>query len=168
MERTVTFNPPVLLALDAGFRESGWAIFKDEAPIESGTISLPGRRTMEHGVRVSHLIDSLDELAAAWSPELVAICHLSGIHWEVPALNLLESSLLKWSSILNLPQFSYTTREVRKAIAGDSQATSATLVYATMVGSGSVGQKKSTAEWKAIAVGYCHLIRKTEIDPVPA
>ena len=98
----------VLLALDAGVRETGWAIFTDGEVIESGVTGLSTRRKVEPEVRVSHLIESLDQLADQWTPQAVALCQPSGINWPVPALDLLVSSLTKWSSGRGLPQFSYT------------------------------------------------------------
>ncbi len=45
----------VLLALDAGVRETGWAVFQDGEVIESGVTGLSTRRKVEPEVRVSHL-----------------------------------------------------------------------------------------------------------------
>ena len=80
----------VLLALDAGVRESGWAVFCPNAELDSGVIGLPGRRGMKAQERLSHLIQGLDELVARWSPQEVVYSQPSGIHWPVPALELLE------------------------------------------------------------------------------
>ena len=98
----------VLLALDAGVRETGWAVFKHGAVAASGVTGLSTRRKLEAEVRVSHLIDSLDVLADEWSPQVMALCQPSGINWPVPALDLLVLSLATWSSERRLPHFSYT------------------------------------------------------------
>ena len=114
---TATPDTPVLLALDAGVREAGWAVFKDGGVIESGVTGLSPRRKLEPEVRLSHLIESLAGLAGQWTPQPVALCQPSGINWPVPALALLISSLAARSSERGLPQFSYTAQEVRAAIA---------------------------------------------------
>ena len=93
----------VLLALDAGVRETGWAVFQDGEVIESGVTGLSTRRKVEPEVRVSHLIESLDELAGKWTPQAVALSQPSGINWPVPALDLLVSSLSEWSAGRGLP-----------------------------------------------------------------
>jgi len=80
------------LALDAGVRETGWAVFKDGQVIESGVTGLSTRRKVEPEVRVTHLLQSLDELADKWEPQIIALCQPSGINWPVPALDLLVTS----------------------------------------------------------------------------
>ena len=86
----------VLLALDAGLGEMGWAIIHRQREIHSGLIQIPGRRRLEAAARISRLLQKLDQLAVQWRPEAVAHSRPSGIHWPVPALELLESSLLRW------------------------------------------------------------------------
>jgi Holliday junction resolvasome RuvABC endonuclease subunit len=154
---------PVLLALDAGVRETGWAVFKDRAVIESGVTGLSTRRKLEPEVRVAHLVQSLDELADRLGPQSVALCQPSGINWPVPALDLLVSSLAEWSAGRGLPQFSYTAQEVRTSIAGHPNASRDQLGYATMLLLGLIGQGRSTHEWEAIAVGHYH---QTQTTPV--
>ncbi len=154
---------PVLLALDAGVRETGWAVFKDSEVIESGVTGLSTRRKLEPQVRVSHLVESLDELAGQWDPQVMALCQPSGINWPVPALDLLVSSLTGWSSERGLPQFSYTAQEVRTAIAGHPNASRDQLGYATMLLLGLIGQGRSTHEWEAIAVGHYHRTRLARV-----
>ena len=156
---TVLPARPVLLALDAGVRETGWAVFKDGEVIESGVTGLSTRRKLEPEVRVSHLVESLDELAGQWNPQVMALCQPSGINWPVPALDLLISSLARWSSERGLPQFSYTAQEVRAAIAGHPNASRDQLGYAIMLLLGLIGQGRTTHEWEAIAVGHYHLTR---------
>ena len=160
---TVDFAHPVLLALDAGVRETGWAVFKDGEVIESGVTGLSTRRKLDPAVRVSHLIESLDELASQWKPQAVALCQPSGINWPVPALDLLISSLAGWAAERGLPQFSYTAQEVRTAIAGHPNASRDQLGYAIMLLLGLIGQGRSTHEWEAIAVGHYHQTRKARV-----
>ncbi|MDA0262956.1 MAG: crossover junction endodeoxyribonuclease RuvC [Chloroflexi bacterium] len=162
---------PALLALDAGVRETGWAVFQDGEVAESGTAGLKTRHKVEPQVRVSHLVEALDELAARWSPQAVALCQPSGINWPVPAIDLLVSSLAQWSGERGLPQFSYTAQEVRTAIAGHPNASRDQLGYATMLLLGLIGQGRSTHEWEAIAVGHYHLTRtepETQADQASA
>jgi Holliday junction resolvasome RuvABC endonuclease subunit len=161
---TASKEPTVLLALDAGVRETGWAVFKGDEVIESGVTGLSTRRKVEPEVRVSHLLQSLDELTEKWNPKLVALCQPSGINCPVPALDLLLTSLAEWSAGRDLPQFSYTAQEVRTTIAGHPNASRDQLGYATMLLLGLIGQGRSTHEWEAIAVGHYHLTRGKQAE----
>ena len=131
--------------------------------IESGVTGLSTRRKLDPAVRVSHLIESLDELAGRWDPRAVALCQPSGINWPVPALDLLIASLATWSSERALPQFSYTAQEVKTAIAGHPNASRDQLGYAIMLLLGLIGQGRSTHEWEAIAVGHYHRTRLARV-----
>ncbi len=159
---TADVSHPVLLALDAGVRETGWAVFKHGEVAGSGITGLSTRSKLEPEVRVSHLIESLDVLAGQWNPQVMALCQPSGINWPVPALDLLVCSLASWSSKRGLPQFSYTAQEVRTAIAGHPNASRDQLGYAIMLLLGLIGQGRSTHEWEAIAVGHYHLTRNEQ------
>ncbi len=119
---------------------------------------------VESEVRVSHLLQSLDELTEKWNPKLVALCQPSGINWPVPALDLLLTSLAEWSAGRDLPQFSYTVQEVRTAIAEPPNASRDQLGYATMLLLGLIGQGRSAHEWEAIAVGHYHLTRGKQAE----
>ena len=131
--------------------------------IESGVTGLSTRRKLDPAVRVSHLIESLDELAGRWDPQAVALCQPSGINWPVPALDLLIASLATWSSERALPQFSYTAQEVKTAIAGHPNASRDQLGYAIMLLLGLIGQGRSTHEWEAIALGHYHRTRLARV-----
>lgn len=152
---------PILLALDPGVRETGWAVFTAGEVAASGVTGLSTRRKLEPEVRIGHLTESLNELADRWKPQAMALCQPSGINWPMPALDLLLSSLAGWSSERGLPQFSYTAQEVRTAIAGHPNASRDQLGYAIMLLLGLIGQGSSTHEWEAIAVGHYHLSRPT-------
>jgi len=143
---TALKDGPVLLALDARVRGTGWAVFKDDEVIESRVTWLSTRRKLEPEVRVAHLLESLDELADRLAPQAVALCPPSGINWPVPALELLVSSLAGWSAGRGLPQYSYTAQEVRAAIAGHPNASRDQLGYATILLVGLIGQGRSTHE----------------------
>jgi len=106
-----TAEVPVLLALDAGVRETGWAVFKNGDVIESWFTSLSTPRKVEAEFRSSRLIESLNVLASQWQPQIAALRQPSGINWPVPALDLLVSSLAEWSTERGFPQFSYTRPE---------------------------------------------------------
>ena len=149
--------------MDAGVRETGWAVFKDGEVIESGVTGLSTRRKLEPEVRVAHLLESLSELADRLTPQAVALCQPSGINWPVPALDLLVYSLAGWSAGRGLPQYSYTAQEVRAAIAGHPNASRDQLGYATMLLLGLIGQGRSTHEWEAIAVGHYHQTRGARV-----
>ena len=149
----------VLLALDAGLGETGWAIIHRQEGIHSGLIQIPGRRRLDAASRISQLLQKLDQLAEEWRPEAVAHSRPSGIHWPVPALELLESSLLQWCRDRGLPLHAYTAQEVRGSVTGHPNASRDQLAYAVMAKLGLIGQAKNTHEWEAIAVGQYHLSR---------
>ena len=149
----------VLLALDAGLGETGWAIIHLQREIHSGLIQIPGRRRLDAAARISQMLQKLDQLAVEWRPEAVAHSRPSGIHWPVPALELLESSLLRWCRDRSLPLHAYTAQEVRGAVTGHPNASRDQLAYAVMARLGLIGQAKNTHEWEAIAVGQYHLSR---------
>ncbi len=150
-----------LLALDAGVRETGWAIFPPGPEfitgVITGVIGLPGRRGTKAQARVTHLIEALDALVAQWRPEMVAHSQPSRIHWPVPALELLDTALLEWSARHRLRLHAYTAQEVRTAVAGHPNASREELAYAVMAGLGLIGRAKTTHEWEAVAVGQHHL-----------
>ncbi len=145
-----------LLALDAGVRETGWAIFRQEGVIETGAIGTSTRRRVDAESRVGQLVNSLDLLVAQWQPVSVAHSLPSGIHWPVPALDLLQASLVQWSENHGLALHAYTAQEVRTAIVGHPNASRHQLAYAVMERLGLIGQSKTTHEWEALAVGCYH------------
>ena len=81
---------------------------KNGEVIESGVTSPSTRPKVEPEVRISHLIGSLNVLASQWQTQIVALRQPSSINWPVPALDLLASSLLEWSTERGHPQFSHT------------------------------------------------------------
>jgi Holliday junction resolvasome RuvABC endonuclease subunit len=149
----------ILFALDAGVRESGWAVFEDGRTVITGVIGLGTKRRADAEERVSRLMGSLDLLIEQWRPEAVAHSLPSGIRWPVPALDLLSDNLAQWSQRHHLPLHPYTAQEVREAMTGHPNASRDQLAYAVMVCLGLIGQGKTTHEWEALAVGHYHLIR---------
>ena len=145
--------------MDAGVRETGWAVFSPKAELVTGVIALPGRRGMKAPERLSHLIEGLDGLVARWSPKEVAHSQPSGIRWPVPALELLDGALLEWARRHQLPMYGYSAQEVRTAVTGHPNAPKDQLAHDVMVGLGLIGQAKTVHEWEAIAVGHYHLLR---------
>ncbi len=157
----------ILLALDAGVRESGWAVFEDGHTVMTGVIGAGTKRRTEAQVRVSRLVESLDLLVERWRPEEVTHSLPSGIRWPVPALDLLSDSLAQWSRRHNLPVYAYTAQEVRESMAGHPNASRDQLAYAVMACLGLIGQGKTTHEWEALAVGHYHLTRGAAADNPP-
>ena len=154
-------NPKAaLLALDAGVRQTGWAIFCSGRQVTTGMIGIPGRRGIHAPARLTHLLDCLDLLVEEWRPAAVAQSRPSGIHWSVPALELLETALLEWSRRHSLRVHAYTTQEVRTAVTGHPNTSKDELAYAVMAGLGLIGAEKNAHEWEAIAVGRYHLARR--------
>ena len=150
---------PVLLALDAGVRETGWATFVAQAPRTTGVIGSNARQRMNAEARVTQLVVSLDGLVEEWRPAAVVHSLPSGIHWPVPALDLLHTALLQWSERHHLPMHLYTAQEVRETVAGHPNASREQLAYAVMERLGLIGLSKTTHEWEALAVGHYHLSR---------
>ena len=146
-----------LLALDASVSETGWAVFSAGGQVTTGVIGLPGRRGISAATRIAYLVDTLDCLAERWQPVAVAHSQPSGIHWQVPALVLLDTALTEWFQRHRLSLYAYTAQEVRAAIAGHPNASKEELAYAVMGDLGLIGQGKTTHEWEAIAVGQFHL-----------
>ena len=147
----------VLLALDAGVRETGWAVLDLKYPnlVETtGVIKAPAPRRHDAASTVHYLLTKLDGLVEQWRPDVLTHSRPSGIHWPVPALDLLETELAQWARRHRLPLHSYTAQEVRSANASQDQ-----LAYASMEQLGLIGQSKTTHEWEALAVGYYHLQR---------
>lgn len=149
-----------LLALDAGVRQTGWAIFRSGRQVTTGMISIRGRRGIDAPARLTHLVACLDALAEEWRPAAVTHSRPSGIHWPVPALESLETALLEWSRRRGLPVYAYTTQEVRTAATGHPNTSKDELAYAVMAGLGLIGAEKNAHEWEAIAVGRYHLARR--------
>ena len=161
---TSTDLESVLLALDAGVRETGWAVFSSGDQVATGCIGVPGRRRMDAQARLSHLIQGLDRLVEQWRPVAVAHSQPSGIHWPMPALELLETALREWCQRHQLRLFAYSAQTVRAALTGHPNASREDLAYAVMSGMGLIGQGKTTHEWEAIAVGHYHLTRQHDGD----
>ena len=163
-----------LLALDAGVRKTGWAILGSGRQVNTGMIGMKGRRGIDAPARLTHLVANLDHLADEWRPAAVAHSRPSGIHWPVPALELLETALFDWCLRRDLPIYAYTTQEVRNAATGHTNSSKDELAYAVMVGLGLIGAEKNAQEWEAIAVGCYHMAKQRANrqpapvpDPVP-
>ena len=151
-----------LLALDARIMETGWAVFLPRRVSDTGVIRMSRSRSLDTAGRVTHLVSCLDELAAYWKPDTVAYGQPSGMHWPVPALELLDCSLAEWSKRHRLTLYTYPSEEVRAAIARHSRVPQDQLSYAIMRRLGLIGERKSTPEWEALAIGYHHLFRHGE------
>lgn len=151
---------PRLLALDPGVRESGWAFFQEGLLLATGSIGQPRHLEIAAAARVEYLLDRLDQVVACWQPQTLVCCQPSGIHWLVPSLELLESRLNGWSERHQLRRHDYTAQEVRAAVTGSAHTSRDQLAYTVMAALGRIGQRKSTHEWEAVAVGYYHLSQK--------
>ena len=160
-----------LLALDAGVRETGWAVFgppATQAVPATGVIKAPSPRKSDVPTRLAHLIQRLDLMVDEWAPGLVVHSLPSGIHWPVPSLELLEEALGSWSLRHDLPLYAYTAQQVRSAIAGQPNASRDQLAFAVMERLGLIGLSKTSHDWEALAVGKYHLGRAIRSpDPLP-
>ena len=71
----------VLLALDAGVRETGWAVFDAAgSPSQHGTgvVKAPAPRRSGATARVNHLMLALDQLVEQWGPAVLTHSRPSG------------------------------------------------------------------------------------------
>ena len=148
-----------LLALDAGVRETGWAVYHPDLLVDTGIIKISRSRSLETTGRLAHLVQCLDDLVDQWNPKEVAYGQPSGIRWPAPSLELLDNVLVNWSSHHRLPLYTYSAQEVRAAIARHSHVPQDQLAYAIMRRLGLIGERKSTHEWEALAIGYYHICR---------
>ena len=146
-----------LLALDAGIRDTGWAIFHPGRVVHTGIIRVPKSRALDAPGRVGLLLQNLDRLVGRWEPATVAYGQPSGIRWPEPSLELLDRALVDWSAGRRLPFYTYSAQEVRVAIARACHVPQDQLAFAIMRHMGLIGTRKSTLEWEAMAIGYYHL-----------
>ncbi len=151
-----------LLALAAGVRETGWAVFLPGGGMDTGVIRLSRSRGQAAPERIGRLVESLDGLAGCWQPGAVAYGQPSGIRWPEPSLELLDGLLSQWTTGRQLPLYTYAAQEVRAAIARHARVPQDQLAYAIMLRLRLIGARKSTAEWEALAIGYYHLSRVAE------
>ena len=150
-------SPSVLLAVDASMGGSGWAMFSSRDVVATGVIGAKVKRGAQAEARLSRLTRELDLLVHRSRPREVAYSLPSGIHWPVPALDLLRHRMEGWSKKHGLPAFVYAAEEVRAAIGGHSRVSQDKLAYEVMAMLGLIGQSRTVHEWKALAVGCCHL-----------
>ena len=154
-----------LLALDAGVRETGWALFQGMSLTATGVISDTSRKPKEAALRFSHLVEGLDGLVEEWRPASAVLSQPSGIHWPVPALELLEASLTQWSIRNGFSLVAYSAQEIRTAVVGHPNASLDQLAYSIMLRLGLIGVGKTTHEWEAVAVGHHHLSGRKSSSP---
>ena len=121
-------------------------MFESKRLLQTGVIVSPKRNGMEGKDRIASLMAELDHLTEQDHPEAVACCQPSGINWTVPSIQLLEESLADWAQSREINFFTYTTQEIRTAIAGFANASADRLGYAIMVRLGLIGQKRTTHE----------------------
>ena len=155
---------PVLLALDADTRETGWAIFVGHTLSDSGIIATAGRAGSAK-IRIASLLLALDELVERFAPDEVAWCQPTGLRWDVPALALLETELAQWARQAGRPLAPYPSATIRQGVAGHARASRQSLAFAAMTALGLVGADKSTHEWEAVAAGAYHLCQRHQPRP---
>ena len=146
-----------VLAVDAGVRTSGWAVFQNGSVEASGVVALRSRNRLEPEVRIDHLMASLDDLAGQWQPQTIVLGRPEGINCPAPALDLLNHRLSWWSSCQAARMAIYTAKAVRAAITGQSNPSRDLLGYGIMRRLGLIGEIRATREWEAIALGHYHL-----------
>ena len=151
----------LLLALAPGLRQTGWAVLNGPTVARSGVVGLNSRRKTDPDDRIAHQLDALSSVVVRWPAVCAVRSKADGINWRVPGLEQLDGAIHAWADGLGIPLLSYTTQEVRAAVAGQVNASREALCYAIMRQLGLIGQSRATAEWEAIAVGYYHLALKS-------
>ena len=155
--------PPTLLALDAGTRTTGWAVFHGYAPWQTGLITI--RRRPHHAAddaasRIPRLLAELDNLAAHHAPTAIAVSRPNPPGATASAaLSALATALDDWAQQAGIPLTPYPAAEVRRTVAGHPRAAPPALAYAVMSALNLLGARKSPHEWTALAVGAYHLYR---------
>jgi Holliday junction resolvasome RuvABC endonuclease subunit len=153
---------PVLLAVDAGVWQTGWALFLGEAVAATGLLEPASRgQGLCLEDRLARLQAGLDQLVDDWRPRAVVLTRPSGLHhWPAPAVDALLAALDGWRLRRGLPMHRYSDLEVRRAVVGSERASGSQLAFAIMALLGFVGQSRTTKEWEAVAAGYYHLARQ--------
>lgn len=162
-------TPAILLALDAGTRNTGWAVFQDYVPLRTGVITLRRRQHSDDAAaaRIVRLAAALDELAAECAPAAAAVSQPAGLGGltPAPALALLETALEQWGRRAGIPLAAYPAAAVRRAVAGHPRAAAPALAFAVMSALNLLGARKTAYEWGALAVGAYHLYRTAPLAP---
>ena len=148
----------VVVALEVGLRETGWAVFADGQLSDTGSINCAKCQDGDASERISTVVRALDNLANTWRPREIVFKEPFRNQWPAPALDELKAALSAWAQRHNLPVHLYTPREVRAGIVGKANAPKEALAYAVMKRQGLVGVAKSTAEWEAVAAGDYHML----------
>ena len=167
---TLTSPPPAtptLLALDAGTRTTGWAVFHGYAPHQTGLITIRRRQQRsaaddpdDAASRIPRLLAELDALAAQHAPTAIALYRPNPPGTAAPAaLDALAAALAHWSQQAGIPLTPYPAAAVRRAVAGHPRAAPPALAHAVMTALNLLGARKSAHEWTALAVGAYHLYR---------
>ena len=134
-----------------------WGLLESWGEGATGVIGSDTKRGVPVEARLSRLTVELDALVDRRRPDEIAYSLPSGIHWPVPALDLLRDRMDTWSKKHGLPASVYTAKEVRTAIGGHSRAPQDKLAYEVMSILGLIGHSRTAREWKALAVGCYHL-----------
>ena len=146
-----------LLAFCPGARRTGWAVYVGIGLKASGVLSMPPAAGEDSPHPADVLADRLDELAQGWGAEAVVCRRRSTIGGRPSATGSLETALERWRLRSRLAWHSYTSREVRTAVSGRSNASRDALAHATMAMLGLIGDNRRFEEWEAAATGACHI-----------
>ncbi len=161
-----------LLSLYPNLRQTGWAIigahgesrYQDGKAIpvlaKSGMVGPSTRSKIDPEERISNQLHGLTSVTHRWRPGSVVCSWPGGMNWDGAGIHKLEGALHQWAGSLGLPVAGYSATEVRAAIAGKANASKDALAYAVMTRLNQIGERRSAAEWEAIAAGYHHLQRQ--------
>ena len=147
-----------LLALATGLRTTGWAVMDQSSVFAAGVAGLRSPRSMNPAERIAHQMEALSTIATKWRTETAVRSVSDGIHRLAPGLEQLHDALDLWADDLGLRMYVHTTDDVRMALTGQHNSAEDAHCYAIMRRMGLIGQRRATAEWEAIAVGYYHLV----------
>ena len=129
----------------------------------TGVISFeqPFRR-LDIAERISIISSKLDTVVETWHPQEAIGGKPSTMQLpqQQVGMEMLANALEQWARGHSLPLHLYLHREVRAAILGSARVGKERLAYAVMTRWGLLGERKSTPEWNAIAIGDFHLSRQ--------
>ena len=173
----------ILLAIDAGTRKTGWAVFSREASsntddsdtagsdhsepppspyphwdlVETGVIiAHPRLRETELSERVRGILDALDNIVDRWDPQEVACGKPSPMQLvrQQEGMEKLGVALERWAREHKLRMCRYPHRDIRSALSGRPNAAKEELAYAVMARWGLLGTTCRRAASPPTAPGW--------------
>ena len=154
----------LLLALDPGTRNTGWAVFNGEDLLEWGSVTAPGNGEIEE--RIPAILRGLDEVAERAGPGLAGVTaeQPTGLNARRPApeLQALVRRIRRWARGRKLEWTAYSQSKVAASvrIRGDRKRDRKAQILAGV----EALYPQTRGRWEggqdaadAVAAGHCHL-----------